>query len=239
MRRLFCVLLLAAVSVAGAFAATMSGEGYRWDAGRFAVPLEIKDNAGVPRRQWPVRSGVPLPQGLVDDVSKLRLVDDEGREIPSQIGVTTRWWGRDDSVRWALLDFAIDLPANGRRQVWLTNDAPAAPVADPIRIDEGDEAIVVSTGGLRASVSRRTGQLLEAVEIDGTPVIAAKREDGPVLRVGAVQDVVTGPLRQGAAVMEGLKAALAFFAARRDREHDRGRDRDSRDEDDDENLFIG
>lgn len=188
MRRLFCVLLLAAVSVAGAFAATMSGEGYRWDAGRFAVPLEIKDNAGVPRRQWPVRSGVPLPQGLVDDVSKLRLVDDEGREIPSQIGVTTRWWGRDDSVRWALLDFAIDLPANGRRQVWLTNDAPAAPVADPIRIDEGDEAIVVSTGGLRASVSRRTGQLLEAVEIDGTPVIAAKREDGPVLRVGAVQD---------------------------------------------------
>ncbi|HMM74831.1 MAG TPA: hypothetical protein PJ986_03910 [Gammaproteobacteria bacterium] len=166
--------------------AAMSGAGYRWDDGRFAVPLEIKDNAGVARRQWPVRSGVPLPRGLVDDVRKLRLVDEEGREIASQIGVTSRWWGRDDSVRWALLDFAIDLPANGRRQVWLSNDRPAAPVADPIRIEESEDAILVTTVGLRATVSRRTGQLLEAVEIDGTPVIAARREDGPVLRVGAV-----------------------------------------------------
>ncbi|MGE3771391.1 MAG: hypothetical protein AB7I32_00575 [Gammaproteobacteria bacterium] len=192
MLRVLCVLLWllpwAASFAAGRTDTPMSGDGYRWDDGRFAVPLEIKDNAGVPRRQWPVRSGVPLPQGLVDDVRTLRLVDDEGREIASQIGVTSRWWGRDDSVRWALLDFALDLPANGRRQVWLTNDRPAAPVADPIAIEEGSDAIVVTTGGLRATVSRRTGQLLEAVEIDGVPVIAARREDGPVLRVGAVTD---------------------------------------------------
>ncbi len=186
--RALCVLLLAAALAAGAktSAAPMSGEGYRWEQGRFAVPLEIKDNAGVARQRWPVRSGVPLPAGLVDDVATLRLVDDDGREIPSQIGVTTRWWGRDDSVRWALLDFEIDLPANGRRQVWLTNDSPAAPVADPIRVDETDETITVETGGLRAIVSRRTGQLLEAVEIDGTRIIEAQRDDGPFLRLGEV-----------------------------------------------------
>jgi len=189
---ILCVLLwlLRAALVpdvhANTAASPMSGDGYRRDAGRFAVPLEIKDNAGVERRHWPVRSGVPLPQGLVDDVRTLRLVDDEGREIPSQIGATTRWWGRDDSVRWALLDFMIDLPANGRRQVWLTNDRPAAVVADPIRIEESADAIVVTTGRLRAIVSRRTGQLFDAVEIDGTPVIVARRDDGPVLRVGAV-----------------------------------------------------
>lgn len=191
MLRLCCTLLLVLVALGARAAETsvpMSGEGYRWAAGRFAVPLEIKDNAGVARRQWPVRAGVPLPPGLVDDVGDLRLVDADGQEIPLQAGVTARWWGRDDSVRWALLDFAIDLPANGRREVWLTNDRPAAAVADPIRIDDTREAITIETAGLRAVVSRRTGQLLEAVDIGGTPVLAAKRTDGPRLRLGEVRD---------------------------------------------------
>lgn len=49
--------------------------------------------------------------------------------------------------------------------------------------------------------------------------------------LGVLQDVVMGPLRQGSALVAGLKAALAFFASRQDR----GRARD----DEDESLFIG
>ncbi len=78
--------------------------------------------------------------------------------------------------------------------------------------------------------------LTQAQRVDEFVQTATVRIDETLV---AVQDVVTGPLRQGAAVMDGLKAALAFFAARRGRERDRDRDDDSRDEDDDENLFIG
>lgn len=46
-----------------------------------------------------------------------------------------------------------------------------------------------------------------------------------------LQDVVMGPLREGSALVAGLKAALAFFSARQQR----GRARD----DEDESLFIG
>ena len=180
------LLWLACLPCLAVEAPPMSGEGYRWDHGHFAVPLEIRDNAGVERRQWPVRSGVPLPVGLVHNVDTLRLVDDDGHEVPCQFAVTSRYWGQDDSVRWALLDFAVDLPPDGRRQVWLTNDRPAAPVADPIAVDETDTTITVTTGGLRATIARRTGQLLEAVDLDGRRVLEAAREDGPVLHTGAV-----------------------------------------------------
>lgn len=49
--------------------------------------------------------------------------------------------------------------------------------------------------------------------------------------IGVLQDVVMGPLREGSALVAGLKAALAFFSARQHR----GQARD----DEDESLFIG
>ncbi len=49
--------------------------------------------------------------------------------------------------------------------------------------------------------------------------------------LGVVQDAVLGPVRQGAAVMAGVKAALAVFRSRQDRRR-YGRD-------DEDALFIG
>lgn len=49
--------------------------------------------------------------------------------------------------------------------------------------------------------------------------------------LAAVQDVIMGPLRQGSAVMAGLKTILGMFLSRRRREPAA--------DDEDENLFIG
>ncbi len=49
--------------------------------------------------------------------------------------------------------------------------------------------------------------------------------------MGVIHDVIVGPVRQGSALLAGLKAALEFFAARQGRRH--GTD------DEDESLFIG
>jgi len=83
---------------------------------------------------WPVTSGVPLPRGVVKDVASLRLTDAQGREIPCQFTPLSRHWALDGSVRWVLLDFQIDLPANGSVTVWLSNDGPARAAPPPLRL---------------------------------------------------------------------------------------------------------
>lgn len=179
-----CLLLCAFHGSANG--ATLGGPGYEWDGRHFAVPLEIRDNSGVARRAWPVRSGVPLPEGVVQRTTELRLTDDDGREIPAQFTELSRYRAPGGSLRWVLLDLEIDLPAHGRRQVWLRNDKPAAAVTNPIRITESDTGIRVTSGALVAEIATRTGHLFESVSIDGQPVITASRNDGPVLRSGEV-----------------------------------------------------
>ena len=160
--------------------------GYEWRDAQFSVPLTIKDNAGVARRGWPVSTGVPLPYGVVQDAEELRLVDDSGREIPLQTEVLSRYWARDKSIRWVLLDFQVDVPAGGKTVVHLQNRRPASAIADPVRINEEGDVITVRTGQLVARVSKRDGALFRSVSIDGHEVLRAQADDGAWLRSGAV-----------------------------------------------------
>ncbi len=161
----------------------------------FSVPLEIRDNAGVVRNDWPVTSGIPLPYGVVHDPHALRLTNEKGSEIPCQFSVLSRYGARDRSIRWILLDFQVDLPANGKTTVYLKNDKPAQRITQPIRVEEDDDHIIVDTGPLRATVPRTTGQLLESVHVDGLSVLQADSSDGPALRSGEVNlaERVRGP----------------------------------------------
>lgn len=153
----------------------------------FSVPLTVTDNSGVDRRAWPVTTGVPLPAGLVSDVAQLRLVDERGRELPAQFGVLNRYASRDGSLRWVLLDFQVDLAANGSAVVRLTNDRPAAPVVDPLRIKVNEGEILIETGPLRAVVGRHHPSLLRQVIVGGRLVLEDDADSAaPGLRTGEV-----------------------------------------------------
>jgi hypothetical protein len=159
-----------------------SGEFYTWVDNRFIVPLEIKDNSGVDRTDWPVTSGVPLPPGLVADPGELRLTDSLGNELPCQFTVLSRYWATDNSIRWILLDFQVNTPADGATVVQLRNDAPHQAVTDPIRLAEESQTVTVDTGPLAATISRTAASLLEAVVVNGKPILQASPFDGPVIR---------------------------------------------------------
>jgi hypothetical protein len=184
---LLCLLIGLTLSAPRSIAASLSGTGYQWAAGVFAVPLEIKDNAGVDRLGWPVTSGVPLPEGVARDPGELRLTDAAGREIPCQFTPLARYWGKDRSLRWVLLDFQVDLPGHGRTTVWLRNDRPALPVASPLIVREEAGRFVVHTGPLRAAISKRSGRLFDWVQVGGHTLLQARGNDGPVLRSGEVR----------------------------------------------------
>jgi hypothetical protein len=188
MRQRAIMLLLGLLLLIPAHAQSeRSGDAYTWNQGIFSVPLQIRDNAGVARKDWPVTTGVPLPIGAVQDVRRLRLTDAAGREIPAQFTVLSRYWARDDSLRWVLLDFQVDVPANGEVTVRLHNDRPAEAVSAPIRIAETGDTITVDTGGLVALIPRHGGSLLQSVSIGGRPILKAAAGDGPEVRSGAVQ----------------------------------------------------
>lgn len=165
----------------------VSATEYRWDGNTFSVPLEIRDNAGVQRSRWPVTTGVPLPYGVVQDVDELRLTDERGQELPCQLTVLSRYWARDGSVRWVLLDFQTDLPAKGWVTLRLRNDRPQAPLPAPIVTADASGRIMVNTGPLKATISRSTASLFESVSIGGEKVMEAAGLDGPFLRSAKVE----------------------------------------------------
>lgn len=82
------------------------------------VKLNVKENAGVDRRGWPVTGGVPLPKGRVKDAGKLCLYaispekseQHRGVQIPCQWTVQSRW--PDASIKWLLLEYFADVGAS-------------------------------------------------------------------------------------------------------------------------------
>ncbi|MFC1672349.1 hypothetical protein ACFL01_04370, partial [Planctomycetota bacterium] len=156
-----------------------AGRGYKLEDGAFSVPLTVRENQGVERKAWPASFGVPMPIGLVKDTKALRLLDSAGKEVPCQFNELSRHWGWDNSLRWVLVCFQADVPANGSAVYTLTNDKPASPVKEGITIKESDDAIVVSAGELQVEFSRKKCSLFESVRVGGTQIVKAAAHDGP------------------------------------------------------------
>ena len=129
------------------------------------VPLTVTDRAGYARVQEPVTSGVPLPRGLMEDTKTLTLLDPDGKPVPAQFTVATRWWP-ERSIRWVHVDFRADCPRQGHAVYTLTdrgaNPAPKAPVKAVI---DGDTA-TVSTGVIRFTVNRAKFNLIDQCSLD-------------------------------------------------------------------------
>ena len=64
-------------------AASLGGEAkFPPEAGKLNLPLVVTDYSGVNRPGEVVTGGVPMPRGLVRDLSRLRVVDAQGRPVP-------------------------------------------------------------------------------------------------------------------------------------------------------------
>ncbi|MDP6118748.1 MAG: hypothetical protein QGG53_43350 [Planctomycetota bacterium] len=72
------------------------------------VPLKVQNIHDVEAKNWPVSSGVPIPQGRLGSSENVRLIF-PGEDSESQIEVTARW--PDASVKWLLVSFLADVPA--------------------------------------------------------------------------------------------------------------------------------
>lgn len=176
MRRLRIVAALVVLLVSAAALAELN------------IPLMVIERQGEHRNEQPVTSGVPLPEGLTKDVSKLRLVDEMGSEVPCQFTPTVRW-GRDQSIRWVLLDFQASVPGFSMRPYFL-RDEPARPIENPVTVKEDKDRIFVTTGPLCFAVRKKGFNLIDEAWLDetglgvfddGNRIVAPSSFSGPVL----------------------------------------------------------
>lgn len=133
--------------------------------------LVAEERDGIRRLQEPVAAGVPFAAGIVRDDAALRLVDADGGEHALQTQVTDRW--SDGSVRWALLDFRVDLGARERNE-WSVRlaDTPRARPASVVQVQDTSSGLYVDTGVARFAMGPGDVFPFTSVQAGGVELLA-------------------------------------------------------------------
>lgn len=111
-----------------------------------------------------VSGGMPFAYGAVKSEQNLRLLNDQGREVPLQTRVLARW--PDGSLKWVLFTFPT-APGEVRCEYGsqVRRERPDPEVA----VVNGD-SIEINTGLLQAKVSKTGGDLLSQLSLEGKAV---------------------------------------------------------------------
>lgn len=133
------------------------------------VPLTVEECVGVARHGAPISSGVCFPRGAVPSNQVFSLWAG-ATELPLQ--VTPLVVERDGSLRWALLDFQLDLAARQIQQLTLRTQPGRAQPPQALRVRETTEAISVETGPLTFSLSKtKPFTLFDRVQTRGATLV--------------------------------------------------------------------
>lgn len=158
------------------------------DPSALDVPLTVRETAGVGADGYPASAVIPLPQGQYTTTDTLGIAG-----VPSQVEVLERW--PDGSLRHVQVHFQPTVAADGDAVYHFADSGHTDP-ADPVTVVEGNDAITVTTGPLRFTVSKTAFNVLDEVWFDqdddgvfeaGERVIVSHSQNGGVFepRAGA------------------------------------------------------
>jgi hypothetical protein len=191
-------------------------------------PIHFEENKGFSRKNEPVTFGVPFPKGSIFEVSELLLLDQRKKLIPHQAAVLSKW--SDESIKWALLDFQVDMAAYAKVEYWLQSTETSAGRNQQqfISVKKCPDMIVVDTGYGIYSVNTRRLKPFESVIVQGRDIVSnvgnrivltddTGREYEPVICETAIE--AEGPLRvtlkfQGKLLSAKQTPAFADFISR-------------------------
>lgn len=172
------------------------------NAAAMDAELTVQEPAGVARKGGLVTCGVPFAQGAVKSTGELTL-QSEGKALPVQFSPLAKW--SDGSVRWALMDCQLDVAAGGNAKVTVRADGQPAQPASPVKVQDGQNEIVVSTGPLSFAVGKSEFNLFRSIKVDGVEMLTPGgrglvlySEGGKEILAGVPSNVVVeaaGPMR--------------------------------------------
>ncbi|MFO7899146.1 MAG: hypothetical protein R6V58_08810 [Planctomycetota bacterium] len=131
-----------------------------------AVEIEttVADDADTARTPGVVTAGIPFARGAVDDVARLS-VSVGGKHVPAQFIELAPW--PDGSVRWALMDTQVDLPAGGKATLVVRDDGGNVAPKAPVKVKKGRDAVTVSSGPLQFTIDLNAFNLFKSITVDG------------------------------------------------------------------------
>jgi hypothetical protein len=115
----------------------------------------------------PVTMGVPFPKGALLSPDHVRILNDRGREVPSQITEVTSWAPQDRSIQWIWVDFLTE-GSKGYTLEYGPAVRRRAPIKGSLRIVNSQRpqgGLDVDTGALRFKVVRGEGGFIENAEL--------------------------------------------------------------------------
>jgi hypothetical protein len=139
---------------------------------KHGVPVMIDIPAGVTNlERWPVTFGVPFPKGTLRDAGQVRLVDIQGKEIPSQKEVTGKWTP-EGAIKWVRFD-ALVTPKDGCFMEILPTVGRALACHAEVRRRRAAPPSSSASGTLRAKALHKnaTRPELKLTEQDGKIII--------------------------------------------------------------------
>ncbi|KKM61134.1 hypothetical protein LCGC14_1534770, partial [marine sediment metagenome] len=169
------------------------------------VKLLVSEDANTARTAGTVTSGVPFAKGAVKDVGRLS-VSLGAKALPAQFIKLAVW--DDGSVRWALMDTQVDVPAGAKVELLVRDDGKNPKPATPVKVTDGAGEVKISTGPLVMVVSKTKGGLIQSLTVDGkelitsagkglvlykpdgTPVVAAAPQTVTLEQVGPTKAIV-------------------------------------------------
>ncbi len=164
---------------------------------RFAVRVDWPE--GIELARSPVTFGVPFADGTLDSVEHCRLIAADGTPVPAQIEQTATWWRRDGPVRWALVSATLE-----RDREYFVEYGSAVEAVRPegMTVTENDDAIVINTGPLQATISKTRPTILDAVTVNGEAIVT------PEAAAANLPTVVGGDGTEYPASAEGLQVGF-------------------------------
>lgn len=148
------------------------------------ISLQFEKISMYPRYEEPSIIAVPFAKGVLTDTTRVSVLDGN-MAVPTQTRVTAKW--PDGSIKWLLLHFLADLPANlGKRFNISTDDVTTTP-KEPVMIELVNGALVIRTGAIEAELTAPGGTgLFQALKrIGGVPTHDVV---GPSLRNASNQE---------------------------------------------------
>jgi len=120
-------------------------------AGVRRVPLVVRNPHPFPLRNWPITTGIPLPQGQLGSADHVRLVHND-REVPLQVATLARW--PDRSIKWLLLTFQAVVEADGEAQYQMEfgRQVRRAAVTNGLAVRQAADGTVVDTGAIQLRI---------------------------------------------------------------------------------------
>jgi hypothetical protein len=133
--------------------------------GRATVPIGVEDGSDTQRNNFPVRFGVPFPQGAFQPDAPVRLLSPRGETVPAQFFTMSVW--PDHSLKWLGVDFQASCPANGFDfyHLEIGKGVPVVKAQSNIA-RETPEYIELNTGPMLIRVPRKTLSVPGEVFVD-------------------------------------------------------------------------